>query len=127
MIFRAASNDKSFYKWKKNHNINPGKYGVNGALPSTFDTIHQIDLIVGTYKELSLYFQLIGTTWCLIGFHSNYNHINDVTSARHLGFSNFQIFLYSNWTLKMVKKQHFAIGLYKIVRSIVKLSIFRRK
>ena len=63
-----------------------------GPLPPTFDTIHPINLIFGTYNELSLYFQLIKTTWCLIGFHSNYNYINDVATGRHLGFSNFQIF-----------------------------------
>ena len=46
----------------------------------------------GTYNELSLYFQLIEATWCLIGFHDNHNHTNDVTSSHHLRFSNFQIF-----------------------------------
>ena len=30
--------------------------GSIGPLPSTFDTIHPIDLIFGTYNELSLYF-----------------------------------------------------------------------
>ena len=30
------------------------------------------------------------TTWCLIDFHGNHNHINDVNSGHHLGFSNFQ-------------------------------------
>ena len=33
-----------------------------GLLPSAFDTIHSIDLIFGTYNELSLYFRLIKTT-----------------------------------------------------------------
>ena len=65
-------------------------------LPSSFDTIHPIDLIFGTCNEFSLYFQLIETTWYLIGFHDNHNHINDVTSGRHLEFSNFQFFSYSN-------------------------------
>ena len=35
--------------------------------PSNFDGIHPIDMIFGTYKKLSLYFQLSETTWCLIG------------------------------------------------------------
>ena len=52
-----------------------------GLLPSTFDTIHTIDMIVGTYNDLPLYFQLSVTTWSLIGFHGNHNYINDVTAA----------------------------------------------
>ena len=56
------------------------------------------------------------TTWCLIGFHGNHNHINDVTSHRHLGFSNFYTFLifelntengekttFSDWNLQNCK------------------------
>ena len=75
--------------------------GIEGGgsirpLPTTFDTIHPIDLIFGAYNELSLYFHLIETMWCLIGFHDNDNHINDVTSACHRGFSDFQIFSYLN-------------------------------
>ena len=70
--------------------------GSIGPLSSTFDTIHSIDLIFGTYNELSLYFQLIETTWCLIRFHGNHNHINYVPSGRHLGSSKFQTFSYSN-------------------------------
>ena len=34
-----------------------GGGGSIGRLPSTFDTIHLIDLIFGTYNELSLYIQ----------------------------------------------------------------------
>ena len=60
--------------------------GSIGALTSTFDTIHPIDLIFGTYNERSFYFQLIKTAWCLISFHGNHSHINDFTSGYHLGF-----------------------------------------
>ena len=42
--------------------------------PSTFDTIHLIDMKFGTYNKLHLYFQLSETTWCLIGFHGNNSH-----------------------------------------------------
>ena len=66
--------------------------GSIGPLPSTFDTIHPIDLIFGTYNQRSLHFQLIETTRCLIGSHGNQNHRNDVTSGRHLGFSKFPFF-----------------------------------
>ena len=38
--------------------------------PSTFDTIHPIDMKFGTCNKLHLYFQLSETTWCLIGFHA---------------------------------------------------------
>ena len=76
--------------------------------PSTFDTIHLIDLKFGTYNKLRLYFQLSETTWCLIGFHGNNSQINDVTGGRHLGFSNFQILfkfslLYRRLTGKQLK------------------------
>ena len=67
-------------------------WGSIGPLPSTFDTTHPIDFLFGTYNEFSLYFQLMETTWCLIGFYGNHSHINDVTNGRHLRFSNFQIF-----------------------------------
>ena len=42
---------------------------------STFDTIYPIDLLFGTYNEHYLYFRLIETLWCLIGFHGYYSHI----------------------------------------------------
>ena len=70
-----------------------GEGGLIGPLPSTFDTIHTIDLTFGTNNELSLNYQLIETTWYLIGFHRNHNHINDVTSGRHLEFFKFLDFL----------------------------------
>ena len=59
---------------------------INRTLPSTFDTIHPIDIKFGTYNKLYLYFQLNETTWCLIGFHGKDSQINDVASGRHLGF-----------------------------------------
>ena len=66
-----------------------------GPLPSTFDTIHPIYLIFGTSNKAFLYFQLIETTWCLIGIHGNHNHISDVISVRNLGqFSSFQLFFH---------------------------------
>ena len=52
-------------------------------LPSTFNTIHPIDMIhvFGTY-ELPLYFQLSVTTWCLTDFHGNQSYINDVKQQK---------------------------------------------
>ena len=64
-----------------------GGRGSIGPLPSTlafYTILSPFDLIFGTYDELSLYFQLIETMWCLIAFHGNHNHINDVTNGRHL-------------------------------------------
>ena len=45
-------------------------------------------------------------------------------AAAILDFQMFRIISYSNWTLKIVRKQHLTIGIYKIVKSIVKLSVF---
>ena len=56
--------------------------------PSTFDTIHPIDITLDTYNKIHLYLQISGT-WCLIGFHGNNSQVNDVTGGRHLGFFNF--------------------------------------
>ena len=58
---------------------------------STFDTIHQVYMLFGTYNELSLYSQLNVTLWCLTGFHDNLSYINAVTIGRHLGFLSFQV------------------------------------
>ena len=93
-----------------------GGRGLIGPPLSTFDTIHPIDLRFCTYNKLSLYFQLIKTLRCLIGFHGYHSHINDVTSGRHLEFSNFQIFFifelnpengekptFSDWNLQNCK------------------------
>ena len=66
-----------------------GGVSIGPPPPSTFDTIHPIDLKFGTYNKLRLYFQLSETTWCLIGFHGNNSQIHDVTGGHHLGFSSF--------------------------------------
>ena len=85
--------------------------------PSTFDTIHPIDLKFGTYNKIHLYFQLSETTWCLIGLHGNNSQINDVTVGRHLGFSNFQIlFKFSLFYLRLTGKQHLAIEIHEMGR-----------
>ena len=63
--------------------------GSIGALPFTFDTIHPLDMIFGTYNELPLYFQLSITMWRSTGFHGKYCY--DVKSGRHLGSLSFQI------------------------------------
>ena len=69
--------------------------GINRTPPpSTFDTIHPIDLKFGTYSKLHLYFQLSETTWCLIGFHGNNSQINDVTFNYLFIISFFIIYLF---------------------------------
>ena len=91
--------------------------GVNRTPPSTFDTIHPIDLKFGTYNKLHLYFQLSETTWCLIGFHGNNSQINDVTDGRHLGFLNFQIlFKFLLLYLRLTGKQHLAVEIHEVGR-----------
>ena len=85
--------------------------------PSTFDTIHPIDMKLGTYNKLHLYFQLSKIASCLVGFHANNSKINDITGGRRLGFLNFQIlfkflFLY----FKMTRKEYLAVEIPKIVR-----------
>ena len=73
-----------------------------GPLPSSFDTIHPIDLIFGTYNKLSLYFQLIETMWC----HNWFPRQPQLHKRRHMWppswvFTQiFGSFTYSNWTLK---------------------------
>ena len=48
-------------------------------------------------------------------------------AAAILDFQIFNFFQIQIQTLKMVRKQHLAIGIYKIATSIVKLSVFGRK
>ena len=92
--------------------------GVNRTPPpSTFYTIHPIDLKFGTHSKLHLYFQLSEITWCLIGFHGNNSQINDVTGDRLLGFSNFQILIkFSLLYLRLTGKQHLAVEIHEIGR-----------
>ena len=85
--------------------------------PSTFDTIHPIDLKFGSYNKLHCYFQLSETSRCLIGFHGNNSQINDATGGRQLGFSNFQIlFKFSLLYLRLTGKQHLAVEIHEIGR-----------
>ena len=65
--------------------LHEGLRGWGNQSGPYLDTIHPINLIFATYNELSLYLQLIETTWYLIGFHGNYNYINDVAYGCHLG------------------------------------------
>ena len=89
--------------------------GQSDPPPSTFNTIHPIDLKFGTYNKLRLYLQLSETTWCLIGFHSNNSQINDITGGHHLGFSNFQIlFKFSLFYLRLTGKQHLVVEIHEI-------------
>ena len=67
-----------------------------------------------------VYLQLSIVTWHIIGFHGNHSNIMASLVAAILHFFQIQI-----QTLKIVRKQHLAIGIYKILRSIVKLSVFR--
>ena len=91
--------------------------GSIGPPPSTFDTIHPIDLKFGTYNKLRLYFQLSETTWCLIGFHGNNSQKNDVTVGRNLRFSNFHIlFKFSLFYLRLTGKQHLAVEIHEVDR-----------
>ena len=93
-----------------------GEGGGSVGLPSTFDTIHLIDMKFGTYNKLHFCFQLSESTWCLIGFHGNNTQVNDVTGGRHLGFLNLQIlFKFSLLYLNSTRKQHLAVEIHKIV------------
>ena len=94
-----------------------GGGGQSDPPPSTFDTIHPIDLKFGTYSKLHLYLQLSEITWCLIGFHGSNSQINDVTGGHHLGFSNFQILLkFSLLYLRLTGKQYLAVEIHEIGR-----------
>ena len=67
-----------------------------GHLPSAFDIIHPIDKIFGTYKERSLYFQLIETICCLNNFHGNHSDIMTSLAAAIVDFEIFNFFSNSN-------------------------------
>ena len=65
-----------------------------GPLTSTFDTIHPIDQTFGPYNKRSLYFQIIETTCCLIGFHGNHGNIITSLAAAILNFQIFKFFFH---------------------------------
>ena len=91
--------------------------GGNRIPPSTFDIIHPIDMLFGTYNKLYLFFQLSETKWCLIGFHGSNSKIKDVTVGRLLGFLHFQILLkFLLLYLKLTRKEHLTVEIHKIVR-----------
>ena len=69
-------------------------------LPSTFNTIHSIDLIFGKYNELSLYFHLIETLWCLVGFHGKpqpYKWRHQRSPSWIFKFSDFYYIQIEHW------------------------------
>ena len=66
--------------------------GSIGPLLTTFDAIHPIDQIVGTYEKCSMYFQLIETTCCLIGFHDNHSNMMTILVAAILDFQILKFF-----------------------------------
>ena len=75
--------------------------GLIAPPPTTFDTIHPIDLKFDTCSKLHLHFQLR----------------NDVTGGRHLGFSNIQIlFKFSLLYLRLTGKEHLAVEIHEIGR-----------
>ena len=105
---------KSANKPKKITRTHEGRRSM-GPLPPYFPFI-RLTWCLARINEVSLYFQFIETTWYLIGVHGNHSHINDVSSGRHLGFSNFQIFFifklntengeitkFSDWNLQNCK------------------------
>ena len=86
--------------------------------PSTFNTIHPIGMMFGTYSKLPLYFELSETTWCLFSFHGSKSYMNEDTSGRHLGFTNFRFYSNLNYSILLNDKkiQYLAIEIYKIYR-----------
>ena len=116
---------------KKLHNLHVGIREGGGQLdPSPLLLTSFIQLtryLAHIMSILCKYFQLIKTTCCLIGFHGNHSNIMTSLAAAILDFQIFIFFSYSNLYTENSEKQHLAIGIYKIVKSIVKLSVFRQK
>ena len=84
MCFSFAFNHKNLEQKKVTQTLVGGVSII--PLPTTFDTIHLIDIKFCTNNELPLYFELSVTLWCLNGFHGNHSYINDITSGCHPGF-----------------------------------------
>ena len=75
-------------------------------------------------NNFPVYVQIRIVTWHLIGLHDNHNNIITLLVAAIL---DLQIFNFFHIQIQIQRKQHLAIGICKIVRSIVKLPVFRRK
>ena len=103
LLLILEASKKKYVTWT----LERGGGSIGTFPPSTFDTIHPIDMKLSRYNKLHLYFQLSETTWCLIDFHGNNSQINDVTGGRHLGFLNFKLcsdfhFCTSNWWANVI-------------------------
>ena len=98
-----------------------------GPAPSIFKSIQPIDMKLAMCNKCQIYFQLSIFTWHLIGFHGNYSNIMTSPAAAILDFQIFNIFSYSKLNTENSEKTTLVIGIYAVVRSIVKLSVFRRK
>ena len=85
-----------------------GGGGAIGPLPSTSDTIHSIDQIFGTHNGRFLYFQLIDTIFCLIGFHGNHSNIMSSLTTAILDFQIFKFFSNSNLNTENREKTTFS-------------------
>ena len=83
------------HKLKKVTRRHKGGGGSIGPLPFTFDTIHLIDLIFGTYC-------------CLIGFHGNHSNIMTSLAAAILDFQSFKFFSNSNLNTENSEKTTFS-------------------
>ena len=76
----------------------------------------QINNVTGGRHLGFLNFQIL-LTFVFHGSNSNNSQINNVTGGRRLGFLNCQIlFKFSLLYLKLMRKQHLAVEIHKIVR-----------
>ena len=65
---------------------------------------------------ISLYFQLIRITWCLIGFHGNHNHINVLLNGYNptRGQSHVKTYKTSNQLQQIIFLEHSIYIVYSI-------------
>ena len=104
-----------------------GGGSIRSLSSATFNIIHEhpIKLIFGIYNELSLYFTLIEITDLTFYRFSRQPQQHKWRHKRppscFFKFSDFFHILFEQWKWW---KQHLAIGIYEIVRSIVELSDF---
>ena len=82
---------------------------------SIFKSVQPIDMKLGMCNKCLVYFQLSIVTLHLIGFYGNHSNIMTPLVAAILDFQIFDFFHIQIKTLKIVRKQHLAIGIYKII------------
>ena len=110
-------------------NLNKLQEGIRGGGGGVGVQLEPSPLLLTPFIRLTRYLARIMSVLCTFNlwFPWQPQQHNDVICGGHLGFSNFQFFSDSYLNTANSEEKHLANGIYKIVRSIARLSVLWRK